>query len=54
MSYNQEITQRSMHKMRNKIYFKALLSHNGNIQTILYPQQIYKQQKSVEGLLIKL
>ena len=36
--------------MRNKVYFKALLSHSGNIQTILYPQQIYKQQKSVKGL----
>ena len=36
--------------MRNKVYSKELLSHNGNIQTIQNRQQIYKQQKSVEGL----
>ena len=47
-----EITQRPLSKceMRNKVYFKALLSHSGNIQTMQNRQQIYKQQKSVEGL----
>ena len=47
-----EITQRPMSKceMRNKVYFKPLLSHSGNIQTIQSQQQIYKQQKSDEGL----
>ena len=47
-----EITQRPISKceMRNKVYFKPLLGHSGNIQTIRNRQQIYKQQKSVEGL----
>ena len=30
--------------MRNQIYFKGLLSLNANLQIILYPQQIYRQQ----------
>ena len=35
--------------MRNKIYYEALLSHNVNLQTILYPQQIYRQQNWSKG-----
>ena len=40
--------------MRNKVYFKALLSHNTNLQTKLYPQKNLSKNlqttKSVERL----
>ena len=52
MSCNPKITLRDL-CLNAKTVFKAILSHNVNLQTNLYPQQIYKLQNRSKDCEIK-
>ena len=54
MTYNLEIILRPMSEYDvSFIYLEALFSHNVNLDSTLYPQQIYKEQNRSEDCVIQ-
>ena len=54
MTYNLEIILRPMSEYDvSFIYLEALFSHNVNLDSKLYPQQIYKEQNRLEDCVIQ-